>query len=259
VQYAFADSQGHKGGATVTVLSQPGGVVWKFYESVLNRDPDYAGLRFWTNDFAHGGKTGDIAVAFFESDELLAKIIGGYYQQYLGRTLDDGGLNYWKSQWRAAGGPESIKAGFAASPEFNKNAGNTIAGWLAALYQRILNRTPDAQGFQYWEQQLAGGVSESAVALKFFQSVEAYNSNVKGWFYEFLGRAPSNAELTHFGAELLTGKTDRDIEQEIANLPEYSQNPPASAPGAAARLPYYFQQQQASVSAKDALFNMLGA
>lgn len=264
VQFTVSDASGDKATQTVNVLSQPGGVVWKFYESVLGRNPDYGGLNFWINDFENGGKTGDIAVGFFESDELLNKIIGGYYQQYLGRTLDENGLAFWKQQWRATGGPELIKAGFAASPEFNNNAGNTPDGWLTALYQRILNRTPDPQGFAFWQQQLTGGMSEFNVALGFFESVEAYKNDVTSWFNEYLGRAPSNAELQQYAAQMTQGKTDRDVEQEITNLPEYGQNPPAPAADAAERLPDYFQQSASTsdrrtmLAAKDSLFAALG-
>ena len=267
-QYTASDAQGDHASATINVLSQTGGVVWKFYESVLGRDPDYGGLKYWINDFATGGKTGDIAAGFFESDELLNAILGGYYEQYLGRALDAAGLDYWKGVWHATGGPEGIKAGFAASPEFNKNAGNANGdnpvGWLTALYQRILNRAPDAEGLQYWRQQLAGGTPEYNVALGFFESLEAYKNDVTGWLEEYLGRAPSGAELTQYATEMEAGQSDRQIEQQITNLPEYGQNPPASPAGTAARLPDYYRQpaatnnQQASIAAKDALFASLG-
>ena len=241
-QYTASDAQGDSATATVNVLSQTGGVVWKFYESVLHRDPDQGGLRYWIDDFVHGGKTGDIAAGFFESDELLNQIITGYYQQYLQRTPDSSGLAYWKGVWHATGGPEGIKAGFAASPEFNHQAGDAADGWLTALYQRILNRTPDAQGFSYWQQRLADGTSEAAIALDFFDSPEAFDNDVTGWFEEYLGRVPSDAELTQYANEMIAGQTDRDIEQQITNLPEYGTNPPAPASGAAARLPNYLRR-----------------
>ncbi|HET6881964.1 MAG TPA: MBG domain-containing protein, partial [Pirellulales bacterium] len=262
-QYTAKDPQGDQASATVDVLSQTGGVVWKFYESVLGRNPDYGGLQFWTNDFTSGGKTGDIAVGFFESDELLNQILGGYYEQYLGRALDAQGLTYWKGVWHSTGGPEGIKAGFAASPEFNGNAGNTPDGWVTALYNRILNRAPDPQGFAYWEQQLAAGVSEHDIALRFFDSPEAFRNDVTGWFQEYLGRAPTDAELAQYANEMSGGMSDRDIEQQITNLPEYAANPPAPPTGTATRLPDYFQassagsQPQAVVAAKDAVFSQL--
>ena len=149
-QYTASDAQGDTAKATVNVLSQTGGVVWKFYESVLHRDPDPGGLKYWINDFVHGGKTGDIAAGFFESDELLNQIITGYYQQYLHRAPDASGLAHWRQVWHATGGPEIIKAGFADSPEFYASAGGTPEAWITELYLRILDREPDPQGKQYW-------------------------------------------------------------------------------------------------------------
>jgi hypothetical protein len=264
-KYTAQDASGDQGTATVNVLSQTGGVVWKFYESVLHRDPDYAGLQYWINDFLHGGKTGDIAVGFFESTELLNQIIGGYYQQYLGRAADSSGLNYYEDLWHKTGGPEQIKAGFAVSPEFHALAqaqyGAYPDGWLEALYHRILNRTPSQSDLTFWEQQLAAKTPEYQVAIDFFTSPEAYDNDVTGWYYEYLLRAPTLAEQSQYANQMTAGANDRTIEQEITNLPEYGANPPASPPGTAVRLPNYLPSStaktQASVAASDAVFSEL--
>lgn len=265
-KYTATDTLGDQATATVNVLSQTGGVVWKFYESVLHRDPDYAGLQFWINDFANGGKTGDIAVGFFESTELLNQIIGGFYEQYLGRAADSGGLSFYEDLWRKTGGPEQIKAGFAVSPEFHALAlaqfGAYPDGWLEALYHRILNRTPSKDDLTFWEQQLTGGTSEFQVALDFFTSPEAFDNDVTGWYFEYLLRAPTLAEQAQFANQMTAGASDRTIEQAITNLPEYGANPPASPTGAGVRLPDYFPatttgKTQASLAARDAVFGQL--
>jgi hypothetical protein len=259
------DSNGPGNTATVTLLSQRAAVVWKFYETVLHRTPDPAGLQYWTNDFNNGGKTGDIAVGFFESTELLNQIIGGYYPQYLGRAADSGGLSYYEDLWRKTGGPEQIKAGFAVSPEFHALAqtqyGGYPQGWLGALYHRILNRTPSQSDLTFWEQQLAAKTPEYQVALDFFTSPEAFDNDVTGWYYEYLLRAPTLAEQSQYANQMTAGANDRTIEQEITNLPEYGANPPASPPGTAVRLPNYLPSStaktQASVAASDAVFSEL--
>lgn len=264
------DSHGNQITAPVAVLSQHAGVVWKFYESVLNRTPDPGGLQYWTQDFDNGGKTGDIADGFFESDELLNEIITGYYQQYLGRTPDANGLAYWRGVWHATGGPEGIKAGFADSPEFYNANGGTPASWLTGLYEKILNRTPDPSGYQFWlnfyQQQLAAGadpgVTRQTIGLGFFDSAEAYGNYVTGWYQEYLFRAPTDAEKAQYVAQMEAGSTDRTIEQEVTNLPEYASNPPTPSAGTAALLPDYYQSQgsaqsQAAISAKDAVFSAM--
>ena len=266
--FTVSDASGDSAAHTVTVLSQHAGVVWKFYESVLNRVPDPAGLQYWTNYFNTGGNTGDMAFGFFESDELLDKVLGNYYQQYLLRPLDANGLTYWKGIWHATGGPEEIKAGFADSPEFYNSAGGTPQSWLTALYQRILSRTPDPAGEMFWmnyyQQQTAAGVDAGTVldniALGFFDSAEAFGNDVTGWFQEYLFRAPTDAEKAQYASQMEAGATDRTIEQAITNLPEYGNEPPAPAAGGAAALADYYQtsaQSQAVVAAKDALFASL--
>ncbi|HVA45435.1 MAG TPA: DUF4214 domain-containing protein [Pirellulales bacterium] len=266
--FNMTDPSGDKATQTVTVLSQHAGVVWKFYESVLNRTPDPAGLQYWTNYFNNGGKIGDMAFGFFESDELLDKVLGNYYEQYLLRPLDANGLTYWKGVWHATGGPEQIKAGFADSPEFFSSAGGTPQSWIAALYQRILNRTPDPNGESFWmnyyQQQTAAGVDAGTVryniALGFFDSPESFGQDVAGWFQEYLFRAPTAAEQAQYVSQMKAGATDRTIEQEITNLPEYANNPSAPAAGTGTPLADYYPtpaQTQAVVAAKDALFARL--
>lgn len=101
------------------------------------------------------------------------------------------------------------------------------------------------------------------IALGFFDSAESYGQDVAGWFHEYLFRAPSAAEQAHYVAQMEAGATDRMIEQEITNLPEYADNSPTPADGAASALPDYYQtpasntSSQAAVAAKDAVFSRL--
>jgi hypothetical protein len=103
------------------------------------------------------------------------------------------------------------------------------------------------------------------IALGFFTSLEAYKGDVTGWFQEYLQLEPTADELNQYAGEMLAGKTDRDIEQDITNLPEYGQHPPAAPAGTGVRLPNYFPQtassgaqQQTAIAAKHSLFAKLG-
>ena len=153
--YSVHDNANLTADSSVTILSQPAGVVWKFYEAMLDRTAEDSGLTYWAGQIATGQPLSQIAVAFFAGDELQTKVITDYYQQYLGRAPDQGGLNYWKAQWTAAGGPEDVQAGFANSPEFTLQNGNTPSGWVTGLYEKILNRPPESSGLSYWSDQVA--------------------------------------------------------------------------------------------------------
>ncbi len=115
---------------------------------------------------------------------------------------------------------------------------------MTELYHRILGRDPDPQGDQFWLDFLTGHGNTAAtrydIAFDFLTSSETDDANVTGWFQQYLRRAPTAGELDQYAGELQAGKTDRDIEQQIANLPEYGQNPPAAPPGAGVRLPDFF-------------------
>jgi hypothetical protein len=62
--------------------------------------------------------------------------------------------------------------------------------------------------------------------------------------------------------QMIAGASDRDIEQAITNLPEYSANPPTPSPGTGVQLPDYYSPSGSANSqataAKDALFAQLG-
>lgn len=95
------------------------------------------------------------------------------------------------------------------------------------------------------------------MALDFFTSPEADDNDVSGWFNEYLGRAPTSAELSQYANQMLGGANDRDIEQAVTNLPEYSADPPASPAGTGVRLPDYFTQSSSAKgqAAIDAVFS----
>lgn len=273
--YTAKDADGDQNSATVNVLSQTGGVVWKFYEQVLHRDPDYAGLSSWINELnANGDQTGSIAAGFFDSTEAITPIITGYYEQYLGRAPDNSGLNHWIQVWQQTGAPEPIEANFLDSPEFNARAQSQYIGkgagsvdWLWELYQAVLGRAPDAAGLNFWEQRLspAGPLNEFQVALDFLTSPEDYNNDVTRWYGEYLGRAPTTAEQAYYAGQMQQGAADRDIEQAITSLAEYANNPPAAPAGTGVALPYYLpsttknSSQQAATAAKDVVFSSLGS
>lgn len=75
----------------------------------------------------------------------------------------------------------------------------------------------------------------------------------------------SPAEQAQYVNQMLGGGSDRDIEEAITNLAEYSASPPAPPPGSGVRVPDYFPdsnaaqvKRQAQLAATDALFDQAG-
>ncbi|HXT57127.1 MAG TPA: DUF4214 domain-containing protein, partial [Pirellulales bacterium] len=222
----------------VTLLSHQASIVDKVYHQVLNRAADLQGLQFWTAQIMQGQPYSIIAQGIFESDERLDPIVSQYYQQFLLRAPDPQGLQFWVNLWRQDGGPEHVVAGMISSPEFFAEAGNSHpqlsanAAWVTTLYERLLNREPDQQGLQFWTGNLdSGAMTREQVVLGFEQSPEAYTNDVNGFFQQYLNRAPTATELANYVGQLEHGATQRDIQMQLIDLPEYQNNPPLPPAG----------------------------
>jgi hypothetical protein len=238
--------------ANVTLLSYPASIVAKLYNQVLGRSPDDQGLQFWTSQVQpggpHAGDYGMVAEGIFESDERLNVIIGGgqlgsitypgYYPQFLLRQADAAGLAYWKGIWKQGGGPDQVIAGMIGSPEFYASAGkqhadlSPDAAWVTALYERLLNREPDADGLRYWTSSLgSGAMSRTQVVLGFVDSDENFRNLTTTFFEEYLLRQPTAGELDQYVGQFRLGASQRTIQLAIVNLPEYTNSPPAPVAG----------------------------
>ncbi|HEV3002867.1 MAG TPA: DUF4214 domain-containing protein, partial [Pirellulales bacterium] len=243
--------------ATVTLLSYQANIVDKLYNQVLGRSADPQGLQFWTSQVMAGASYGAVAQGIFESNERLSAIIAGgqlgsitypgYYPQFLLRPADPAGLAYWEGLWKADGGPDKVIAGMIGSPEFYASAGQQRRGlspnaaWVTALYERLLNREPDSVGLQYWSANLdQGTMKREQVVLGFVDSNENFQKLTTGFFQEYLGRAPTSAELATFVGQFQAGASQRDVQLAIIDLPEYAATPPAPTVGTVGKPIYPF-------------------
>ncbi|HVX64012.1 MAG TPA: Ig-like domain-containing protein [Pirellulales bacterium] len=239
-QFTYMANDGHanSNAVTVRIMSHDASNVRKLYEQVLNRDPDDAGLQYWTNLIQNGSSLAVVAQGIIESDERLNPIITNYYSQFLLRTPDASGLAYWRDQvWKVYGGPEPVIAGMISSPEFFASAGGTNKAWVQALYQRLLNRAADSQGLQYWDNLLdTHQMTERDVVNSFLSSDEYYTNLIDGFFQEYLGRPPHTDELASDLAQLHGGVSDRAIQLGIVVTDEYKNTPPPPPLGGMKRL-----------------------
>lgn len=236
--YRADDADAAGGTATVTLLTYEASQVYKLYMQVLHRAPEDGGLEYWTGRIMAGGKYSDIAQGIFESDERLNPIIAQYYQDYLLRTPDASGLAYWRDKvWKRDGGPENVVAGMISSAEFYQSAGGTNVGWTTALYQRLLGRTPDEGGLNYWVSNLdQHKMTQQQVVLGFVRSNENFKNLIAGWHAQYLSRAPSAQELDDYVAQMRAGASHRQIQLSLIDSDEYRNTPPAPAAGTAVRL-----------------------
>lgn len=96
------------------------------------------------------------------------------YGATLGRAPDSGGLKGWAGEIES--GRLTLRQatdGFTSSAEFQNKYGNVDnAGFVDLLYENVLGRDPDLEGFQYWLDAIASGMNRSEVVLNFSESAE---------------------------------------------------------------------------------------
>jgi hypothetical protein len=111
-------------------------------------------------------------------DEILS-LVAWYYQSILGRDPEPGSAEGWKAEIeRIASLGIDIKEGFIAlgkmffnSEEyFSKNTSN--GEYIIDLYETFLGRTPTSGEVNYWEGELAGGLSREMILINFVFSQE---------------------------------------------------------------------------------------
>ncbi len=99
--------------------------------------------------------------------------------------------------------------------------GNTDNGFLAAVYQDLLNRAIDPSGQVAFSQQLANGVSTTAVATEIATSQEAQKDLVDAFYLAFLRRTADAGGESFFVNELLQGTRDEQVIAQLVGSAEY--------------------------------------
>jgi hypothetical protein len=157
------------------------------------------------------------------SDEWLSTIVTKMYKDTLQRNPDAAGLAGWvkalrSGQWSVA----QVASYFYASPEYYQNfAGNAPTPWVTQLYQKLLNRDPDAPGLAQWVQQTNDPrYGRMWVAANFYQSTESRTRRVEALYQALLFREPDSTGWPYWTNTVWT-TGDLVLATQIAGSQEY--------------------------------------
>ena len=123
------------------------------------------------------------AIAEIEAtfDQVKAKddVTGKMFRVYnaaFNRFPDSDGLEYWIEKNGSGENTErQVAESFLASTEFKEKYGEDLSNeqYVKTLYQNILDREPDVDGYNYWVGQLNNGIEDrSELLLGFAESSE---------------------------------------------------------------------------------------
>jgi len=178
-------------------------VVTSYYQTILGRAPDAAGLAFWTAEATRvvglGADVKEVfyamAMQFFASSEYVGRntndtqYLTDLYMTFFARSPDAAGLAYWQGELNAAQSRSALLNSFLFSTEYSTFMASLFGttsvrpevNMTMDLYRGTYGRLPDSDGFNGWlgviRQAQCQGATQVSTTLNtvlgaFFNSVE---------------------------------------------------------------------------------------
>ncbi len=151
----------------------------RLFFAALQRAPEPAGLKYWTEQIATQGAV-VVADAFASSPEFLARygaldnagFIDRMYRNVLGRPVDPAGAAFWLEQMNEPNNRTrgQVLTDFANSTEYRQVIDADVA--VTRLYIVMLGRAPDNTGLVFWAIRLENGGSIQELISAFLESTE---------------------------------------------------------------------------------------
>lgn len=105
------------------------------------------------------------------------------YQAAFNRTPDNDGLKYWIAQMDSGATLTDVAKNFTATDEFMSLYGSSNPSndtLVQKMYENVMHRAPDADGYNYWMNMLATGQVDTVSLLQNFSESAENQANVIG-------------------------------------------------------------------------------
>jgi hypothetical protein len=110
-------------------LSANAAWVTALYERLLNREPDMAGLSYWTGRLDDGSMTRqEVVLGFVESPENFTNLTNGFFMQYLNRQPSASELAQYVAEFEAGATQRDIQLAIINLPEYANTPPPPAAG-----------------------------------------------------------------------------------------------------------------------------------
>jgi len=193
------------------------------YEDLLHRQADLYGMNIWAGMLDNGQSYNSVATQFASKPEYDADVITSLYVNCLGRQPDAPGLALRISQMQAGMNATDLQAILLGSPEFFARAGGNNTAYVTALYQTVLQRTPDP-AMANWITILTTGLDTiGGVARRIVLSDESRGLIINTMYGTYLGRTSDPQSLVIFKNLLTNGISQPDLIADFVASPEFLQ------------------------------------
>jgi hypothetical protein len=138
-------------GRLAAIAEASDGPAFRLYSAYFARDPEYAGLVYWSARIRTGTSVRAVSAFFADSSEFRntygtlddAAFVNLVYRNVLGRRPDAGGLRFWIDQLRTGRNTRAgVMAGFSESSEHVRRLSYRVT--TSSAYVHMLQRMPTA-------------------------------------------------------------------------------------------------------------------
>lgn len=184
------------------------GTLTRIYEGALGRTPDVCGLDYWMARAAEGQDPAIAAEVILRSEEFIQQygvlddtaLMGTLYQNMFGRSPTAEEQNAWSTALATGTMPGQVLVDLANSIEYRSLSAKTVM--LDLFYVGLLNRAPDADGYAYWQERIAGENTPLTYLDVFFSSSEYHDRFLPAAHAEAQTAAATQAPLILLGQSL---------------------------------------------------------
>ncbi len=229
----------------------------RLYLSVLGREADEEGAKYWTNELVSFRMSGaQVAEKFVLSPEFLGSVendtqfVTVLYKAFFNRDPDDDGLAYWtkalsdktmtreevernfvySQEWADTCAEYGILSGSTVKPSKSIDPTEATLAFVERMYTKAMNRESDPEGKAYWANRLANyECTGETIGLEFFTSAEmkSYNLDneefVKRLYSTFMDRDADSTGLSFWINELENGADRAEVVKGFAKSAEFEQ------------------------------------
>lgn len=207
---------------TCELLTQTQCFVTNSYVDLLGRQPDQGGLDFYDGILSRGGSRADVVNIITSSIEYRTKVVTDLNVLVFGVPPSQAKLKEGTDSLAAGGTREQLEIQYLGSPEFFAGpSGNTVNGFLTALYGIVLNRQVDPSAQSYFTNLISLGTTRQTVARTVLSSPESNTLEVTAAYQHFLHRQPDAGGLQFFVNALNSGLTNEQLQLTMMTSSEY--------------------------------------
>jgi PKD repeat protein len=196
--------------------------VQAIYSDLLGRQPGPGELAAFASALGAGASREQVALEVEGSLEGSADLVTSLYGEYLHRAPNAGEVAIFAQPLMNGGTEENVGALLLSSPEYlASRGGETVPGFLGALFCDTLDRSLSNAELGAYTQQLGAGATRAELAQLVLTSSEYRHDLAARLVLGFLRRPPTAGDVQFFAGELQSGTSDQQLIAYLLGSQEY--------------------------------------